>query len=144
MQITSKAGLQPVVGPADYFPGRATVTGQFQREEPARVSGAIVHFEPGVRTAWHTHPVGQTPIVTEGVGWTQVEGGPVQDSTPETSWSTAKRVEGAGSDVSHQRGVPDQGRIPSARMRLSWRQWACRSACMTFVSRGCRRGAIDG
>jgi len=79
MQITRNADLQTVVGPAEFFTGRATITGQFQREEPARVSGAIVHFAPGARTAWHVHPLGQTLIVTEGVGWTQVEDGPVQE-----------------------------------------------------------------
>ncbi len=47
-----------------------------KREEPARVGGAIVTFEPGARTAWHTHPLGQTLIVTSGVGWTQCEGEP--------------------------------------------------------------------
>jgi quercetin dioxygenase-like cupin family protein len=56
--------------------GKVTITGQFQRAEPSRLGGAIVHFEPGARTAWHKHPLGQTLIVTEGVGWTQVEGGP--------------------------------------------------------------------
>src|SRR5689334_4112414 len=76
MEIKRKAELQTVEGPATYFTGRATITGQFQRPEPSRVSGAIVHFEPGARTAWHTHPAGQTLIVTEGVGWTQMEGGP--------------------------------------------------------------------
>jgi quercetin dioxygenase-like cupin family protein len=62
--------------PPDYFTGRVTITGQFQREAPSRVGGAIVHFEPGARTAWHSHPLGQTLIATEGVGWTQIEGGP--------------------------------------------------------------------
>jgi quercetin dioxygenase-like cupin family protein len=76
MQIDRKADLQTVEGPAEYFTGKVTVTGQFQRPEPSRVSGAIVRFEPGARTAWHTHPAGQTLIVTEGVGWTQIEGGP--------------------------------------------------------------------
>ncbi len=76
MDITRKADMKTVDGPAEYFTGKATITGHFQRPEPSRVSGAIVHFEPGARTAWHTHPAGQTLIVTEGVGWTQVEGGP--------------------------------------------------------------------
>ena len=76
MEITRKADMKTVDGPAEYFTGKATITGQFQRPEPSRVSGAIVHFEPGARTAWHTHPAGQTLIVTEGVGWTQIEGGP--------------------------------------------------------------------
>jgi quercetin dioxygenase-like cupin family protein len=77
MEITRKADLKTVEGPPEFFTGKATITGQFQRGDPARVGGAIVHFEPGARTAWHTHPLGQTLIVTEGVGWTQIEGGPV-------------------------------------------------------------------
>ncbi len=76
MSIARKADMKTVDGPAEYFTGKATITGQFQREDPSRVSGAIVHFEPGARTAWHTHPAGQTLIVTEGVGWTQIVGGP--------------------------------------------------------------------
>src|SRR5215217_5577576 len=76
MEITRKEDMRTVDGPAEYFTGKVTITSQFQREEPSRVSGAIVRFEPGARTAWHTHPAGQTLIVTEGVGWTQIEGGP--------------------------------------------------------------------
>jgi quercetin dioxygenase-like cupin family protein len=76
MEIKRKDELKTVPGPAEYFTGKATITGQFQREAPSRMSGAIVHFEPGARTAWHTHPLGQTLIVTEGVGWTQIAGGP--------------------------------------------------------------------
>ena len=79
MQIDRKAELKTVPGPAEYFTGKVTITGQFQRPEPSRVGGAIVHFEPGARTAWHKHPLGQTLIVTEGVGLTQVEGGLVQE-----------------------------------------------------------------
>lgn len=77
MEITRKADLITVEGPAQYFTGNVTITGQFQREAPSRVGGAIVHFEPGARTAWHKHPLGQTLIVTEGIGLTQVEDGPV-------------------------------------------------------------------
>jgi quercetin dioxygenase-like cupin family protein len=76
MQIDRKADLRTVAGPAEFFTGKVTITGQFQRPAPSRVGGAIVRFEPGARTAWHTHPAGQTLIVTEGVGWTQIEGGP--------------------------------------------------------------------
>lgn len=75
--INRSADQKTVDGPSENFTGKATVTMLFQRDEPSRVSGARVHFEPGARTAWHTHPLGQTLIVTEGVGWTQVEGGPV-------------------------------------------------------------------
>lgn len=76
MEITRKADIKTIDGPAEWFTGRVTISGMFQREAPSRVGGAIVHFEPGARTAWHVHPLGQTLIVTEGVGWTQIEGGP--------------------------------------------------------------------
>ena len=75
MEVTRKADLKTIEGPAEWFTGKVTITGQFQRPEPSRMGGAIVRFEPGARTAWHKHPLGQTLIVTEGVGWTQVEGG---------------------------------------------------------------------
>ncbi len=76
MEITRKADQTTIEGPAEWFTGRVTISGQFQREAPSRVGGAIVHFDPGARTAWHVHPLGQTLIVTDGVGWTQIEGGP--------------------------------------------------------------------
>ena len=79
MQIDRKAELKTIAGPAEYFTGEVTITGQFQRPAPSRVGGAIVRFEPGARTAWHKHPAGQTLIVTEGVGWTQIEGGRVHE-----------------------------------------------------------------
>ena len=77
MEIVPKAQQKTIEGPAQWFTGKVTITAQFQRPEPSRVGGAIVHFEPGARTAWHKHPLGQTLIVTEGIGWTQVEGGPI-------------------------------------------------------------------
>lgn len=76
MEVTRKADQKTTDGSPEYFTGKVTISGQFQRPSPSRVGGATVHFEPGARTAWHTHPLGQTLIVTEGVGWTQVEGGP--------------------------------------------------------------------
>lgn len=76
MEVTRDAARKAAAGPAEYFTGKVTISGQFQRPEPSRVGGAIVRFEPGARTAWHKHPLGQTLIVTQGVGWTQVEGAP--------------------------------------------------------------------
>src|SRR5436305_3693200 len=73
----SRDAQDEVEGPAQYFTGRVSIRGQFARDEPSRITGAIVTFEPGARTAWHTHPLGQTLIVTEGVGWTQLESGPI-------------------------------------------------------------------
>ena len=69
-------------GPQDWFTGTVRIDPLFAAPEPARVSGAQVTFEPGARTAWHTHPLGQTLIVTSGLGWVQREGGPVQEIRP--------------------------------------------------------------
>jgi quercetin dioxygenase-like cupin family protein len=69
-------------GPADYFTGSVRVDPLFEANDPARVRGARVTFEPGARTAWHTHPLGQTLIVTSGLGWVQSEGGPVEEIRP--------------------------------------------------------------
>ncbi|HEY1413728.1 MAG TPA: cupin domain-containing protein [Rhodopila sp.] len=78
-----RAGSQPSGrGPDDYFTGRVRIDPLFQPPGPSRVRGASVTFEPGARTAWHTHPLGQTLIVTAGSGRVQREGGPVEDIRP--------------------------------------------------------------
>jgi quercetin dioxygenase-like cupin family protein len=69
-------------GPEDWFTGPVRIDSMFDRADPARVSGAIVTFEPGARTAWHTHPLGQTLFVTSGCGWAQRDGGPVEEIRP--------------------------------------------------------------
>jgi quercetin dioxygenase-like cupin family protein len=69
-------------GPADWFTGTVRIDPLFQASDPARVGGASVTFEPGARTAWHTHPLGQTLIVTAGLGWVQREGGPSEEIHP--------------------------------------------------------------
>ena len=72
-----RAGSQPSQkGPANYFTGNVRIDPLNTAPEPARVSCASVTFEPGARTAWHTHPLGQTLIVTAGCGWTQCKGNP--------------------------------------------------------------------
>lgn len=76
-------GSQPSTpGPADYFTGTVRLDSPFKTDAPARVGGATVTFEPGARTAWHTHPLGQTLIVTVGLGWAQREGGPREEIRP--------------------------------------------------------------
>src|SRR5436305_15066249 len=69
-------------GPADWFTGMVRIDPLFQAPDPARVAGAIVTFEPGARTNWHTHPLGQTLLVTAGCGRVQREGGPVEEIRP--------------------------------------------------------------
>ncbi|PZU89884.1 MAG: cupin domain-containing protein [Shinella sp.] len=69
-------------GPADWFTGAVRIDPLFQAQAPARVAGASVTFEPGARTAWHTHPLGQTLIVVSGLGLVQREGGPIEEIRP--------------------------------------------------------------
>jgi len=69
-------------GSADCFTGKVRIDPLFSAPDPARVACARVTFEAGARTAWHTHPLGQTLIVTDGCGWAQREGGPVEEIRP--------------------------------------------------------------
>ncbi|MGA7901464.1 MAG: cupin domain-containing protein [Terrimicrobiaceae bacterium] len=78
-----RIGSQPSSkGPVDWFTGTVRIDSWFQANAPARASGASVTFEPGARTAWHTHPLGQTLIVTAGCGWVQREGAPIEEIHP--------------------------------------------------------------
>jgi quercetin dioxygenase-like cupin family protein len=79
----TRAGSQPSSsGPAENFTGSVRVDSRFQRSDPARISGGVVTFAPRARTAWHMHPLGQTLIVTAGVGLVQNWGGPIQEIKP--------------------------------------------------------------
>ena len=69
-------------GPAKWFTGSVRIQPMFESPEPARARGASVTFEPGALTAWHTHPLGQTLIVTSGLGWAQREDGPIEEIRP--------------------------------------------------------------
>lgn len=78
-----RSGSEPSrQGPAEYFTGSVRIDPLFEAPPPARVRGASVTFEPGARTAWHTHPLGQTLIVTSGLGWVQRWGGRVEEIRP--------------------------------------------------------------
>lgn len=79
MKIIRSGFVPSAPGPEAYFTGRVRLDSPFQTDAPARVGGAIVTFEPGARTAWHTHPLGQTLIITHGKGWIQCEGEPIQE-----------------------------------------------------------------
>jgi len=79
----TRAGSQPSTkGPADWFTGTVRIDPLFTAPAPARVAGATVTFEPGARTAWHRHPLGQTLIVLSGLGRVQREGGPIEEIHP--------------------------------------------------------------
>jgi quercetin dioxygenase-like cupin family protein len=82
MQIKRNGSQPSAKGPAEYFTGTVRIDPLFEAPEPARVRGASVTFEPGARTAWHTHPLGQTLIVTAGRGWTQCWGEPKEEIRP--------------------------------------------------------------
>ncbi|MDY0963550.1 (R)-mandelonitrile lyase [Massilia sp. CFBP9026] len=77
MELAHNGSQPSQQGPAEYFTGTVRIDPLFAATEPSRVSGASVTFEPGARSAWHTHPLGQTLIVTAGCGWTQCWGGPI-------------------------------------------------------------------
>ena len=82
MEIKRNGSQPSNQGPADWFTGNVRIDSPFNRTEPARVAGAVVTFEPGARTAWHTHPLGQTLIVTAGCGRAQRWGGPIEEIQP--------------------------------------------------------------
>jgi len=79
MEIRRVRSQSSTTGSADWFTGTVRIDPLFEAPEPARVRGANVAFEPGARTAWHTHPLGQTLIVTSGFGWAQRWGGPIEE-----------------------------------------------------------------
>ncbi len=78
MELSRSATRKPVRGSSEWFTGAATITPLFDPKGASQVGAALVRFEPGARTAWHKHPLGQRLVVTEGSGWTQVEGGAVE------------------------------------------------------------------
>ncbi len=86
-----RVGSRPLIeGPAANFTGKATIDRQVRPDDSQRTMGSHVSFEPGARTAWHTHPLGQTLIVTSGCGWVQVEGGKKEEIRPgDVIWTPA-------------------------------------------------------
>ncbi len=82
MEIKRNGSQPSSKGPVDWFTGTVRIDSPFKGSDPARVGGAIVTFEPGARTAWHTHPLGQTLIVTAGCGRAQSWGSPIEEIRP--------------------------------------------------------------
>ncbi|TPG15751.1 cupin domain-containing protein [Sphingomonas oligophenolica] len=82
MEITRNGSRPSSQGPADWFTGTVRIDPLLATEPPARVAGAVVTFEPGARTAWHTHPLGQSLVVTAGLGWVQRDGGTIEEIRP--------------------------------------------------------------
>jgi len=82
LRIVRAAGASSTPGPAERFTGEVMVSGNYRGDEPARIGGATVTFSAGARTAWHTHPLGQTLFIVSGKGWIQKEGGPIEVMLP--------------------------------------------------------------
>lgn len=82
MQIVRAGTRDSARGPSDWFTGTVRIDPLYHAEAPGRAAAAVVTFEPGARTAWHTHPLGQALIITFGVGWVQREGGPIEEVRP--------------------------------------------------------------
>ena len=105
MDIKRAGSKHSMKGPADWFTGTVRIDGLFDANPPARAAGAAVTFEPGARTAWHTHPLGQTLIVLFGRGFVQREGGPIEEIRPgDVVWFAAgeKHWHGASPDTAMQ------------------------------------------
>jgi len=79
MELKRSGSQSSAKGPAEYFTGNVRIDPLFQATDPSRVSAALVTFEPGARTAWHTHPLGQRLSVTAGCGWVRCWGGPKKE-----------------------------------------------------------------
>ena len=98
VEITRNGSQSSTAGSAENFMGSVRINPLFPVHDPARASGVNVTFEPGARTAWHTHPLGQTLIVTTGVGWVQQWGGQIQEMRPgDVVWIHAARAAGLSS-----------------------------------------------
>jgi len=82
MEIIKNGTQASVKGPEDWFTGEVRIDPLFSKKEVTKAAGALATFEPGARTAWHTHPAGQTLIVISGLGWIQHEGGPIEEIHP--------------------------------------------------------------
>ncbi len=82
MEIKRNGSQSSVAGPSEYFTGSVRIDSPFKGTSPARITGSIVTFETGARTAWHTHPLGQTLLVVSGLGWVQREGGEIETIQP--------------------------------------------------------------
>ncbi|MEZ4951120.1 MAG: cupin domain-containing protein [Saprospiraceae bacterium] len=82
MELIKNGQAPSMKGPEDWFTGAVRIDPLFPKKEATHSSGALVTFEPGARTAWHTHPAGQTLIVQSGLGWIQKEGGPIEEIRP--------------------------------------------------------------
>ena len=79
MEVKHIGSLQSTKGPTEWFTGAVKIERLFEPANPSQVAAAIVSFEPGARTAWHTHPLGQKLIVTSGTGWIQKDGSPIEE-----------------------------------------------------------------
>ncbi|AUH01922.1 cupin domain-containing protein [Prodigiosinella confusarubida] len=82
MKILHNGSISSQLGPAEWFTGKVRIDGLFYAESPATVSNAAVTFEPGARTAWHSHPLGQTLVVLSGCGRVQLQGKPIEEIRP--------------------------------------------------------------
>jgi len=82
MEITKNSSISSVKGTEEWFTGNVGIDPLFQKKESTHGAGALITFEAGARTAWHTHPAGQTLIVISGAGWVQREGGPIEEIQP--------------------------------------------------------------
>lgn len=117
MEIKRSGSAPSRKGPADWFTGTVRIDPLFAAPEPARANGGMVTFEPGARTAWHTHPLGQTLLIILGLGWVQCEGGPARRRGVVSSWleALARRVTDERHEPHRHSGIPRRQECRLAR-----------------------------
>ncbi len=134
MEIKRNGSQMSVKGPSDWFTGTVRIDPLFQANAPARAVAASVTFEPGARTAWHTHPLGQTLIVTAGCGWVQHWGGAIEKVLPgDVVWFSPgeKHWHGAGSNTAMTHiAIQEQldGKVVDWMEMVSDEQYLCRQS----------------
>ena len=139
IKITRRGSQPSRQGPAENFTGSVRVDPLFQASAPARTSGSLVTFEPGARSAWHTHPLGQVLIVTEGTGRVQRWGDPV-DEIRQGTWSGFRpaRSTGTGPRRTVRWRTSPSPRRSTARLSNGWRRSAMHSTARRSALRGLR------
>ena len=124
MQITRVGSKPSAKGPEDWFTGSVRIDPLFDANEARRAASALVTFEPGARTAWHTHPLGQTLIVTSGSGWVQREGGSIEEIHPgDVIWFEPNEKHWHGASVTNGMShIAIQENLNGKVVRVGWKK----------------------
>ncbi len=143
MKIARNNAMPSVEGPASWFTGSVRIDSPFQAKEDGRSGGAIVTFEPGARTNWHTHPAGQTLVVLNGVGWTQCDGGQrTEIRAGDVVWCPCRKRHWHGASISTRPRVMSEIRYEPQFIDICRRVWDDLRAEVQMGQRNALGGAL--